>query len=75
MELGVNQSKAAVLVSLAAVVPAKRGTPWMALPHVKEVLIRAAGCITTILTHKDFGASLTVGILLMNAMNLPHVRL
>lgn len=47
----------------------------MTLPHMEEVLIRAAGGVTTILTHKDFGTSLAVGVLLVNAVDLPHVGL
>lgn len=62
-------------MGLAAIIPAKGGASRMTLSHVEEVLVRAAGGVTTILTHKDFGASLTVGVLLMDAVDLPHVRL
>ena len=62
-------------MGLAAVIPAKGWASRMTLPHMAEVLIRAARGVTTILTHKDLGTSLPVGVLLMNAMDLPHVRL
>lgn len=47
----------------------------VALPHMEEVLIRMVGGVATVLTNKDLGASLAVGILLVDAMDLPHVRL
>lgn len=62
-------------MGLAAVVPSQGGTTRVALSHVEEVLIRAARGVTAILTHKDLGASLAVGVLLVDAVNLPHVRL
>lgn len=71
----VCRSKSIVLVGLAAIVPAQGRASRMTLPHMEEVLIRAGWGVTTILTHKDFGTSLTVGVLLMNAVDLPHVRL
>lgn len=60
---------------LAAVVPAEGRTTGVTLSHMEKVLIRAAWGVTTVLTHKDFGPSLTVGILLMNTVNLPHMGL
>lgn len=75
IEFTVCWCKAAVLMGLAAVVPAEGGTARVALSHMEEILIRAAWGVTTILTHKDLGASLAVGILLVNAVNLPHVGL
>ena len=60
-------------MSLAAVVPAEGGTAGMTLSHVEEVLIWTTGGVTTVLTHEDLGTSLTVSILLVNAVNLPHM--
>lgn len=60
---------------LAAIVPAQGGTARVALPHMEEIFIRAARGVTTILTHKNLRASLAVGVLLVDAMNLPHVGL
>lgn len=57
------------------IVPAKSGTARVALSYMKEILIRATGGVAAILTHKDLGASLAIGILLVNAVNLPHVGL
>lgn len=62
-------------MSLTTVVPAESRAARVALSHMEEVLIRPAWCITTILTHKDLGASLAVSILLMYAMNLSHMGL
>lgn len=75
VEFTVCRCKSIVLVGLAAIIPAKGGASRMTLSHVEEVLVRATWGITTILTHKDFGTSLTVGVLLMDAVDLPHVRL
>lgn len=62
-------------MGLAAIIPAEGRASRVTLPHMEEVLIRAARGVTTILAHKDFGASLAVGVLLMDAVDLPHVRL
>lgn len=62
-------------MGLAAVVPAEGRTTRVALSHMKEVLIRATRGVTAVLTHKDLGASLAVGILLVNTVNLPHMGL
>lgn len=75
VEFTVCRCKSIVLVGLAAIISAKGRASRMTLPHMEEVLIRTAWGVTTILTHKDFGASLTVGVLLVDAMDLPHVRL
>lgn len=75
IEFTVCWSKAAVLMGLAAVVPAEGRTPGVTLSHMEEVLIRTVWGVTTILTHKDLGAPLTIGVLLVNTMNLPHMGL
>lgn len=75
VEFTVFRSKAIVLMGLASIIPAEGRTTRMTLPHMEEVFIRAAWCVTTILTYKYFGTSLTVGILLVDTMNLPHMRL
>lgn len=60
-------------MGLAAVVPAQGWAAWVALSHMEEVLIGPARSVTTVLTHKDLGASLTVGVLLVHTMYLPHM--
>lgn len=62
-------------MGLAAVVSAEGRAARVALPHMEEVFIRAAGCEAAVLTHEDLGTSLSIGVLLKNAMNFPHVRL
>lgn len=62
-------------MGLAAIIPAEGGASRMALSHVEEVLIGAARGVTTVLAHEDLGASLAVGVLLVDAVDLPHVRL
>lgn len=62
-------------MGLAAIIPAEGRASRVTLPHVEEVLVRAAGGVTAILAHKDLGASLPVGVLLVDAVDLPHVRL
>lgn len=47
----------------------------MALPHVEEVLVRSAGRVAAVLADKDLGAALAVRVLLLHAVDLPHVGL
>lgn len=75
VEFTVCTCKSIVLVGLAPIIPAEGGASGMTLSHMEEVLVRAAWRVTAVLTHKDFGTSLAVGILLMDAVDLPHVRL
>lgn len=67
--------EAACVTAVAAVVSAEGGAPWVALLHMQEVFIRAAGGVAAVFTHKDLGASLSIGVLLVNAVNLSHVGL
>lgn len=67
--------QAACLAAVATVVSAEGGAPRVALLHMQEVFIRAAGGVTTVLAHKDLGTSLSVGVLLVDAVNLSHVGL
>lgn len=75
VEFTVCTCKSIVLVGLAPVIPAEGGASRMTLSHMEEVLVRAAWGVTAVLTHKDLGTSLAVGVLLMDAVDLPHVRL
>lgn len=61
--------------AVAAVVSAQGGAPGVALLHVHKVLVGAAGRVAAVFTHKDLGSSLSVGVLLVNAVNLPRVGL
>lgn len=67
--------EAACVTAVAAVVSAEGRAPRVALLHVQEVFIRAAGGVATVFTHKDLGTSLSIGVLLVNAVNLSHVGL
>lgn len=67
--------EAARLTAVAAVVSAEGGAPRVALLHMQEVFIRAAGGVTAVFTHKDLGTSLSIGVLLVNPVNLSHVGL
>lgn len=67
--------KWAVLMGVSAIVATERRTGWMMLPHMKEVLIRPTWGIATVLTYKDLRASLPVGIVLVNTVNLSHMGL
>lgn len=62
-------------MGLAAIVPAEGRTAGVTLPNMEKVLIWAARRVTAVLTDKDLGASLAVGILLVDAVDLPHVGL
>lgn len=78
-EVGVHLSlcgvKAAVVLGLAAVVAAQGRAPGVALPDMEEVLVGAAGREAAVFTNEDLGAALAVGVLLVHAVDLPHVRL
>lgn len=67
--------EAAGLTAVAAVVSTEGGASGVALLHMQEVFIRAAGGVTAVFTHKDLGTSLSIGVLLVNAVNLSHVGL
>lgn len=58
-----------------AVVSAQSRTFRMPLAHVHEVLIGSAGSEAAVLTDKDLGAALPVGVLLPHTVDLAQVRL
>lgn len=63
------------LMCLVAVVAAQGLAARVALAHVEEVLVGLVGRVAAVLAHEDLGATLAVGILLENAMDLPQVGL
>ena len=62
-------------MGLPPVVAPQSRAARVALPHVDKVLVGPVGGEAAVLTHKDLGASLAVGVLLMNPVDLPLVGL
>ena len=75
VEFTLRPAKVGVLVGLPPVVAPQGRAARVALPDVDEVLVGPVGGETAVLAHKDLGASLAVGVLLVDPVDLPLVGL